>query len=389
MIGLVKNEIIKLWYRKKFLIAIMALLIVTIGMFILINNDSGDRKVKKIQSNIVELQKREKSASPNEKKDLQKRIEDAQSHINYYNEDLKNPNTYWKEKAKEDIYKDKQNLNSNDVSIQSLEKEKIKLDISSKEYLLDNNIRPSSAIKAGSGELFTVYLDVFGIFVIFLVSIIFAADIVSSEFSPAYIKSILSRPVSKFNIILSKGLAAIISSFLVISIVEIIIFTVLGFVYGFSGYKEPVTIYPKFNYSDVILSSMDKHISAVVNTGYIMPYYKFILEVMAFQIIFIVASVCVCLMISNILKSNSAAVGTCAILQITFVILTNLRNAGSAIVPIFFSYGDASEIIDRQFIMKTGACYMDIYKAALILIIWIIASIIISKIVFNKKDILV
>ncbi|NMM61309.1 ABC transporter permease subunit [Clostridium sp. P21] len=389
MVGLVKNEIIKVWYRKKFLIAIMALLIVTIGMFILIINDSGDKKIKKIRSDIVELQKREKSASSNEKKDLQKRIEDSQSHIDYYNEDLKNPNTYWKQKAKEDIYKDKQSLKSNDTSIQSLEKEKMKLDILSKQYLLDNNIRPSSAIKPGSGELFTVYLDVFGIFVIFLVSTIFTADIVSSEFSPAYIKSILSRPVSKFNIILSKGLAAAISSFLVISIIEIVIFTVLGFVYGFSGYKEPVPIYPKFNYSDVILPSIDKHISPILNTGYIMPQYKFILEVIMFQIIFIAASVCVCLMISTILKSNSAAVGTCTILQITFVIFTNLRNAGSAIIPIFFSYGDVSEIIDRQFIMKTGACYMDIYKAALILIIWIIASIIISKIVFNKKDILI
>ncbi|AKN34076.1 hypothetical protein Ccar_00060 [Clostridium carboxidivorans P7] len=287
------------------------------------------------------------------------------------------------------MYKDKQNLNSNDVSIQSLEKEKMKLDISSKQYLLDNNIRPSSAIKPGSGELFSVYLEVFGIFVIFLVSVIFTADIVSSEFSPDYIKSTLSRPVSKFNIILSKGLAAIISVFLVINIIEIIIFIVLGFVYGFSGYKEPVPIYPKFNYSDVIFSSIDKHISPILNTGYIMPQYKFILEVIMFQIIFIAASVCVCLMISTILKNNSAAVGACIILQGMFIILTNLRNAGSSIVPIFFSYGDAAEIINRQFIMKTGACYMDVYKAALILIIWIIASVIISKFVFNKKDILI
>ncbi len=389
MIGLVKNEIIKLWYRKKFLIAIMTLLIVTIGIFILINNDSGDRKVKKVQSNIVELQKREKLASSSEKKELQKRIEDSQSHINYYHEDLKNPNAYWKQKAKEDIYKDKQSLKSNDTSIQSLEKEKMKLDILSKQYLLDNNIKPSSAINTGSGEVFIVYLGVFGIFVIFLVSVIFTADIVSSEFSPAYIKSILSRPVSKFNIILSKGLAATISSFLAISIIEITIFAVLGFVYGFSGYKEPVTIYPKFNYSDVVLSSIDKYISPILNTGYIMPQYKFILEVIMFQIIFIAASVCVCLMISTILKNNSAAVGACIILQVMFIILTNLRSAGSSIVPIFFSYGDASQIIDRQFIMKTGACYMDVYKATLILIIWIIASIIISKVVFNKKDILV
>jgi ABC-2 type transport system permease protein len=389
MIGLVKNEIIKLWYRKKFLIAIMALLIVTIGMFILINNDSGDRKVKKTQSYIIDLQKQENAAASNEKKDLQKRIEDLQSQINYYNEDLKNPNTYWKQKAKEDIYKDKQNLKSNDISIQSLDIEKNKLDISSKEYLLNNNIRPSSDIKPGAGELFNIYLEVFGMLIIFLIAIIFTADIVSSEFSPAYIKSIISRPISKFKIILSKGLAAAISSFLVISIMEIIIFIVLGLLDGFSGYKEPVTIYPKFNYSDVILSNVNKHISAAANTGYIMPYYKFILEVIVFQIIFIAASVCVCLMISAIIRSNSAAVGACAILQIIFLIFTHAIDVGRCIIPIFFSYGDASEIINRQFIMKTGACYMDVYKAVLILIIWIIASIIISKVVFNKKDILV
>ena len=387
--GLVKNELIKLYYRKKILIASVILIFISVCIFVSVNFFSGEKKLKNISNQIEVLKNKEsKATSPREKEKLSLNINQLQIMVMDYEDEVNKPSDYWKEKAKSKISQLKQFYDSDEIDIDPIRKENTYNDILLYQYALENDIKPSSSFTLSQCDFMVFYINVIGSIFIFIIICIIASDIISSEFSPSTIKMMMLKPIRPFTIVLSKFFAAFISSFAIIFGIELLSFILSGFAFGFTSMKYPIIIHPNFGKSEIFNPVFEKYISLIPNTSYIMPAYKFFILCILLQVIFIAVVTAFCIFISSLFKSNGTAISISTILGIaSFVLLKT--NKLSAIAPyLFTSYGDVASIVNKDFILSTGAYKATFSFAIVILFMWLFFSLVLSYIAFNKKDLI-
>jgi ABC-2 type transport system permease protein len=106
------------------------------------------------------------------------------------------------------------------------------------QYHLDRNINPEEL----SGPLFT---RGFGnvattLLLLPLLAIVFAADIVSSEFAEGTVKLLLTRPVSRLRVLASKLVALLLAVALTVLVGGFVAYLFGGLAYGYRGWGAPV-----------------------------------------------------------------------------------------------------------------------------------------------------
>jgi ABC-2 type transport system permease protein len=112
-----------------------------------------------------------------------------------------------------------------------------KFEIERLQYHLDRNVDPDAI----SGPLFARGFANFGSWLLLhLLSIVFAADIVSSEFSQGTIKLLLTRPVGRSRILASKLVALLLAIGLTVLVGGVVAYLFGGFAYGYRGWGAPV-----------------------------------------------------------------------------------------------------------------------------------------------------
>lgn len=369
---IIKNEIIKIFYRKKFLICSIILLLVAAFSVLAVNSENGERGLRKDKS-IEQYYKDQKKLVKDKAKiaEIQTHIDNVDKMVKDYEFQKTHP-LAWKDTLKKDV---KLMESVNDSKLDDAKKEQRKSEITYKKYLLENNIKPVSSIKATGYVLFNDYsliLD-YGMIVIFLVAVFMTVDSVSSEYAPPTLKLLLLRPVTKTKLLLGKFLACAISSSALVVIFNLIFFLFGEIVYGFDSFKYPVSIGPEFKHSSIQNMDLHKFISVIPGTSSIMPLYKFLIEFMILQIIFIIAATSFCILISTLIKSNAAATSTAILFGVAYMILSKIPALSdkSDIMPAFFiALGSSVSIITRRIVQDTGAYYINTLSASLIMIAW-------------------
>ncbi|WP_406542547.1 ABC transporter permease [Clostridium ljungdahlii] len=333
---IIKNEIIKIFYRKKFLICSIILLLVAAFSVLAVNSENGERGLRKDKS-IEQYYKDQKKLVKDKAKiaEIQTHIDNVDKMVKDYEFQKTHP-LAWKDTLKKDV---KLMESVNDSKLDDAKKEQRKSEITYKKYLLENNIKPVSSIKATGYVLFNDYsliLD-YGMIVIFLVAVFMTVDSVSSEYAPPTLKLLLLRPVTKTKLLLGKFLACAISSSALVVIFNLIFFLFGEIVYGFDSFKYPVSIGPEFKHSSIQNMDLHKFISVIPGTSSIMPLYKFLIEFMILQIIFIIAATSFCILISTLIKSNAAATSTAILFGVAYMILSKIPALSdkSDIMPAF------------------------------------------------------
>jgi ABC-2 type transport system permease protein len=113
----------------------------------------------------------------------------------------------------------------------------IQFEIERLQYHLDRNINPEET----SGPLFARgFANAASYLLLHLLAIVFAADIVSSEFSQGTVKLLLTRPVGRSRVLASKLVALLLAVGLTVLLGGVVAYLFGGFAYGYRGWGAPV-----------------------------------------------------------------------------------------------------------------------------------------------------
>ncbi len=189
VLPLVENEVLKLWKRRRFRLVLL-ILVALIGTIV-----------------FAQSQGREKFGS---KKD-------------------------WRIDTQEKVARMRNWLRQGRMP--DSQKNWMQFEISRLQYHIDRNIDP----EAVSGPLFTRgFANASSYLLLHLLSIVFAADVVSSEFSQGTIKLLLTRPVSRSRVLGSKLVALMLAIALTVLLGGIVAYLFGGIAYGYRGWGAPI-----------------------------------------------------------------------------------------------------------------------------------------------------
>lgn len=113
----------------------------------------------------------------------------------------------------------------------------VRFEIARVQYHLDRNVDPDAI----SGPLFARGFASASSYLLFpLLAILFAADIVSSEFAQGTVKLLLTRPVSRARVLSSKFAALAVAITLTLALGGVVAYLFGGLAFGYRGWGAPV-----------------------------------------------------------------------------------------------------------------------------------------------------
>jgi len=332
--NLVKNEVIKIVYKKRVFIIFGILLILVIlfayGQYYTVNKN---------------------------KEQLEKRIGISQTYD-------------WKMLAGQQIINQKNRLES--AYVTENEKASINVRISQLQYAIDNNTNP---IDTNAARFSIAFMEQAIYMFLPLLIIMLAADMVSGESTNGTIKLLLTRVVPRWKILLSKFIALVMLELVVLAFTLIASIIVAGLFFGFGGWLEPVTVGFK-----VIGGKLDS--SSVIN----LPQWQNIVLVYALAFFVSLVIGCISFMVSVLVKSTATSIG---IMMSTLV--------GGTFLSFFLSDWDIIRYFFMVNLRLTDYLSGNVQPidginmsfSIIVLAVWGIGALFVSFIRFTKQDILV
>ena len=334
MYNLVKNEVIKIVYKKRVFIIFGILLILVIlfayGQYYTVNKN---------------------------KEQLEKRIGISQTYD-------------WKMLAGQQIINQKNRLES--AYVTENEKASINVRISQLQYAIDNNTNP---IDTNAARFSIAFMEQAIYMFLPLLIIMLAADMVSGESTNGTIKLLLTRVVPRWKILLSKFIALVMLELVVLAFTLLASIIVAGLFFGFGGWMEPVTVGFK-----VIGGKLDS--SSVIN----LPQWQNIVLVYALAFFVSLVIGCISFMVSVLVKSTATSIG---IMMSTLV--------GGTFLSFFLSDWDIIRYFFMVNLRLTDYLSGNVQPidginmsfSIIVLAVWGIGALSVSFIRFTKQDILV
>ena len=399
MITLMKNEIIKLGYRRKTLVTLIAFIVLMIvigyGLYkdneTIVRNQDPQYRIQEIQSNINRLTNRINSSrtSDDEKVMYESDIKSLEAEIQKLKDNPVIVQTDWKETLNTNIQNIEKNLQSTTISARMRQQNNKQLTID--KYLLNNNIKPMEDYTFNGANYLQTLFKTLGMMFLAVGVSIFLSDIVSGEYTPPTAKFLLIQPISRAKILLSKYLTSVLSAIILICGIELIAFLVVGLFSGFGNMNYPVLVGERFQYDlSYVNQSGGYDLISIPGTAHMISMYQFLLEGFLMQILYIIASTTFVFMISTVSKSSMIAmsVSIAAILAISSI--QNVSTITKEITSVIFViYGDVTAALSGGAATTLGLTYPTTSFIILILIIWTIISYLIAHFVFVKRDILI
>lgn len=244
-----------------------------------------------------------------------------------------------------------------DDSIDATTKKDTQDQIAISQYRLDNNIAPLSSESVQGHMQAAPYFMTF----VLLFVVIVAGGIVSSEFSKGTIKMLLTRPVSRANILLSK-LLAVIEFALLLTIVTIVLNYIVALL--FFGNSSGANL--------------------VVDNGQVteVNIWKDVFMSFGFQFIAVMMSMLFAFMLGVVFRSSSLAIGLSIFISLLSTTITLFLAKYDFIKFIWFAVQDLQNIYYGQGILDVTLTF-----AIIIQIIYAIIFLVIAFVTFMKSDI--
>ena len=399
MITLIKNEIIKLTVRRKTLVTLIAfiilLILIAFGLYkeseSIARNQDPKYRMQEIQSNIDRLTNKINSniTSDDEKLMYESNIKSLEAEIQQIKVNPVIVQTNWKENLKTSIQNIEKTPQSTTLSAMMREQNNNELQID--KYLLNNNIKPMNDYIFNGINYVQTLFKTLGIIFLAVGVAIFSSDMVSGEYTPATAKFLLTQPISRAKILFSKYVTSVLSSIILICVIELIAFLIVGIFAGFGNMNYPVIVGQRFQYDLSYLNQAGGHdLMAIAGTAFIIPMWQYLIEAFLIQILFAIACTSFVFMISTIAKSSMVAMSISIATIIGISALQDISTVTKEITSFFFIiYGNANAVLSGQSAMSLGLTYPTTSFIILLLIIWTIASYLIAHFVFVKRDILI
>jgi ABC-2 type transport system permease protein len=274
--GLVENETIKLIKRKRFLLVVV-ILAVLVSLFAYGQKVTQERLFERV-------------GTTDWRPILKQQIADWQNRLKspYIPEDRKNNYQIRIEQAK---------------------------------YDLEHDINPTAP---GSATFVRTFMDLSIGLLLPLLIVTLSADLVSSEWGEGTIKLLLTRPVPRYKILLSKFVTLFLFVSLTVVASAVISAGIGGIFFGWSGWEMPVATGFR-----IVQGQLD------TSHAFNVPQWEYILE--SYGLGFVVALVVgiVTCMVSVLVRSTAAAMGIMLAAIIGGNILANLSTSWTAIKYLF------------------------------------------------------
>lgn len=192
-------------------------------------------------------------------------------------------------------------------------------------------------------------------------------------------------------------MASVLVCILSFLIIKILAFLVLGTVFSFGSFKEPMAYYSRYIANKDLIANIGLGVKPDLSSLKMSSIFKFVVLSEVINMLFIMATVSVCLLISTLTKKSSTSISISGVLfaVISIINTKQLDNATGGnlvihkVMPYLFStYSTGELVISREIIPKIGLPFVNIPFIIFILLAWTIGCYLISNFVFVKRDIL-
>jgi ABC-2 type transport system permease protein len=249
-------------------------------------------------------------------------------------------------------------------------RKELQITLKQEQYYLDHNINPNAP---GAPTFVRIFLEnSIGLFIPLMVMVI-ASDLVSSEHSLGTVKLLLTRPVKRWKVLLSKYLTLILAVSLIIAIAGALSYIISGFVFGFRGWGAPILT--GFNVTETGLNTTNVKLLSL---------WEFLL--MDFGLVWFVAVVVGTLsfMLSVLIRSTAAGMGVMLAALISGAILSNMVSSWNSAKYLFMVNLQLTDYLAGNPPPIQG---MTLSFSMVVLLIWWAAALFVSFFVFTKKDV--
>jgi ABC-2 type transport system permease protein len=249
-------------------------------------------------------------------------------------------------------------------------KKQLQISLQQKQYYLDHDINPA---EPGAPTFMRIFLEnSIDLFIPLMVMVI-ASDLVSSEHSLGTVKLLLTRPVKRWKILMSKYITLCLAVSLIIAIAGILSYVISGVVFGYKGWGAPMLT--GFNITDEGLNTADVKLLSL---------WKFLL--MDFGLVWFVAIVVGTLsfMLSVLIRSTAAGMGVMLAALISGAILSNMVSSWESAKYFFMVNLRLTDFMKGNAPPIEG---MNLSFSLMVLLVWWAAALIVSFVVFAKKDV--
>ncbi|MBB3127753.1 ABC-2 type transport system permease protein [Paenibacillus rhizosphaerae] len=325
LLPLVKNETIKIIKKKRFYVVLL-ILIVLVPMFTYAQMRSAERTREKFHDD-------------------------------------------WRLEVQQQITDNENSLSSDRVPDEW--KKFRKIFIQQLQYYLDHDVNPNEP----NGVTFTrEFLDnSIALFIPLLVMAI-ASDIVSGERTSGTIKMLLTRPVKRWKVLLSKLIALVMYNSLIVVSTVIITYLISGAVFGYKGFTIPV-------FTGFLIRGSEVDMSAV----HAVPQWEYLLMQAGLAWFVSLVVGVLAFMVSVLVRSTAASIVVMMAALIAGSILTNMASAWNSAKYLFMVNLQLTNYLSGTPAPIEG---MSLTFSLIVLTVWGAAAIAISFLVFTKRDIL-
>ncbi|NMM54209.1 ABC transporter permease [Paenibacillus aquistagni] len=239
------------------------------------------------------------------------------------------------------------------------------------QYYLDHDVNPNEP----NGVTFTrTFMDNAVTLFIPLLIMAIASDIVSSERSTGTIKMLLTRPVRRWKILMSKWIVLMLFSGIIVLATALLSYLISGAVFGYGGWSFP--LFSGFN-----LSGSDVHVESV----HMMPSWLYLL--MQCGLIWFSSLVVAALsfMVSVLVRSTAASIVTLMAVLIAGSILYNMASSWPTAKYLFMINLNLTSYLAGSPPPVEG---MTLGFSLIVLAVWGVIALLIAFRVFTKQDML-
>ncbi|PLT31417.1 ABC transporter permease [Peribacillus deserti] len=249
-------------------------------------------------------------------------------------------------------------------------KKELEVRVKQQQYYLDNDINPA---EPGAPSFTKEFMENSIDLLLPLMIMVIASDLVSSEFSMGSIKLLLTRPVKRWKILLSKYITLLLAISLIIAMMGLVSYLISGVVFGYKGWTAPA-----FSGFRITEAGFDSSGASII------PQWQFIL--MDFGVVWFAAVVVGTLsfMVSVLIRSTAAGMGIILALLIAGAILSNMVSSWTSAKYFFMLNMRLTDYLNGSPPPIEG---MTLSFSLLVLTVWWLLALVISFTVFTKKDI--
>lgn len=249
-------------------------------------------------------------------------------------------------------------------------KKQLQVTLKQEQYYLDHDINPS---EPGAPTFIRIFLEnSIDLFIPLMVMVI-ASDLVSSEHSLGSIKLLLTRPVKRWKVLLSKYITLCLAVSLIVALAGILSYLISGIVFGYKGWGTPILT--GFNVTESGLNTSNVKLITL---------WQYLL--MDFGLVWFVAVVVGTLsfMLSVLIRSTAAGMGVMLAALISGAILNSMVSSWESAKYFFMVNLTLTDYIRGNAPPIQG---MTLSFSLLVLLVWWAAALFVSFFVFTKKDV--